>query len=122
MIDDINLDDLRRIPRVSYYFRYPLRPDDFHELEIEYKLRGHYASKPLYSRLKATREVDRSAGYNGDIAALFLPLAAGTAAEAIVAITHISPSEVIKADGHRNWPAIRKAAEVRLREILHVPR
>ena len=51
MLRDLNLDALRRIPRISYYFRYPLHYSDFHELREQGRLRGHYTAKPLHGRL-----------------------------------------------------------------------
>lgn len=118
MIDDIDLEDLRRVGRISYYFRYPLHRHDFHELNVTGRLRGHYAAKPLYGRLTPAGQVDRSAGYNGDVAALFLPLDAGDAQTARLILTHIPPGRVVLASGERNWPAIRAAAEQGIRQAL----
>ena len=111
MIDDLVLDALRRIPRISYYFRYPLQRHDFHALSVRDELKGHYAAKPLYGRLTPKGRVDRSSDYNGDIAALFVPVDAGSAADASVYLTHIAPEHVVFPTGDRNWPAIREAAE-----------
>jgi hypothetical protein len=62
--------------------------------------------------------VDRSGGYNGDIAALFVPIEAEDAEEARVLLTHIPPERVVTSSGSRNWKAIRAAAEQRIRESL----
>ena len=118
MIDDLDLDALRRLPRISYYFRYPLQRHDFHALSVRDELKGHYAAKPLYDRLTSKGRVDRSSGYNGDIAALFVPVDAGSAAAASVFLTHIAPEFVVFATGERNWPAIREAAEDCIRYAL----
>ena len=102
MIDDLVLDMLRRILRISYYFRYPLQRHDFHALSVRDELRGHYAAKPLYGRLTPSGYVDRSSGYNGDIAALFVSAHAGSAVDASVFLTHIDPEHVMLATGDRN--------------------
>ena len=118
IIDDLDLDELRRIPRVSYYFRYPLHRHDFRDLDVEGSLRGHYAAKPLYGCLTPKGEVDRSAGYNGDIAALFVPIEARTVKDASLILIHIAPARVALPSGRRNWPAIRGAAEHGIRNML----
>lgn len=111
MIDDIDLEALRRIPQISYYFRYPLHRENFHELKVRETLRGHYAAKPLYGRLTPSGHVDRSAGYNGEVAALYLPVHARSADDARVLQTHIDPTDVALPSGRRNWSCIRAAAE-----------
>ncbi len=118
MIDDLDLDELRRVPRVSYYFRYPLNRQDFRELEDQYQLRGHYAAKALYGGYTSDGRVDRSSGYNGDIAALFVPVEARTVDDASLVVTHIEPEDIMLADGRRNWSAIYGAAEEEIRETL----
>ncbi len=118
MIDDLDLDELRRVRRVSYYFRYPLQREDFRELNDRDQLRGHYATKALYGGYTSDGRVDRSSGYNGDIAALFVPLEARTVDDASVVVTHIEPEHIVLADGRRNWPAIYGAAEEEIRGTL----
>jgi hypothetical protein len=118
MLDDLDLDELRRVPRVSSYFRYRLHRRDFHELRVQDRLRGHYTAKPLYGRLTPEGRVDRSAGYNGDVAALFVPIEAQMVHDASLILTHIDPQRVTLATGRRNWPAIREAAEHSIREML----
>ena len=118
MLDDIKIDDLYRVPRVRYYFRYRLHRKDFHDLQVDHHVRGHYAAKPLYGRLTSRGLVDRSGGYNGDIAALFVPIEAEDAKEAQVLLTHIPPERVVTSAGSKNWKAIRAAAEQRIRESL----
>jgi hypothetical protein len=110
MLDDLDLDALRRVPRISYYFRYPLHRRDFHALKLRRSLRGHYAAKPLYGRMTPDGRVDRSGGYNGDVAALFVPVDARSADDASLIVAHIDPAEVALDSGRRNWPAIRAAA------------
>jgi hypothetical protein len=116
MLDD--LDELRWVPRISYYFRYRLHRRDFHELRIQDRLRSHYTAKPLYGHLTPEGRVDRSAGYNGDVAALFVPIKAQMVHDASLILTHIDPQRVTLATGRRNWPAIREAAEHSIRERL----
>ncbi len=119
MLND--LDELRHVPRVSYYFRYRLHRCDFHELRVQDRLRGYYTAKPLYGRLTPEGRVDRSAGHNGDVAALFVPIEAQRVRDARLILTHIDPRRVTLATGRRNWPAIRKFAEHSIREMLAAP-
>ena len=79
MIDDLNLDELRKAGRIGYYFRYPIHRNDFHDLRINDHIHGHYTAKPLYGHLTPEGRVDKSAGFNGNVAVLFVPLAAKTA-------------------------------------------
>lgn len=121
MLRDLNLDALRRIPRISYYFRYPLHYSDFHELREQGRLRGHYTAKPLHGRLTPKGRVDRSASYRGDVAALFVPVDAQTTADVRVVVTHMAPRRITLTTGRRNWPAIRMAAEQGIRDALAMP-
>jgi alpha-beta hydrolase superfamily lysophospholipase len=116
--DDIDLDALRRLRNVSYYFRYPLTRRDFHVLRMDDRAQGHYASKALYSGFTPDGRVDRTTPYNGDIATLFLPLDARVPADAQLLLTHIDPGRIVHPNGSRNWAAIRDAAENRIRETL----
>jgi hypothetical protein len=118
VLDDLDLDELRRVPRVAYYFRYRLHRSDFHELCAQNRLQGHYAAKPLHGRLTPRGRVDRTAPYNGDVAALFVPVEARTFDEVSLLLTHIAPQRIALASGRRNWPAIREAAEHGIREML----
>lgn len=117
MIDDLDQAELRRVPRISYYFLYPLHRNDFHELSIREQLRGHYTAKPLYGRLTLSGHVDRSADYNGDVAAIYVPVEAHSVDEASLLFTHIDPADVMLPTGQRNWSSIRAAAE---HEIVRV--
>ena len=118
MLDDLDLAALQRQPRFSRYFRYPLHRRGYHELRIEDRPRGHYAAKPLYARLTPQGKVDRSSGYSGEIAALFVPREAVRPDEAEVILAHMDPHSVVDASGSRNWPAIREAAESGIRDML----
>ncbi|KRE89017.1 hypothetical protein ASG87_05570 [Frateuria sp. Soil773] len=109
-LDAIDLDALRRVPRVSYYFRYPLHPGDFLDLRVAGRFQGRYTSKPLHGHLTPEGRVDRSSPYNGDVAVLYIPRSARTVDDASVILTHIDPQLVILESGRRNWPTIRQAA------------
>ncbi len=73
MFKDLDLSGLRRMPEIAFYFRYPLHHADFREVRDEGRLLGRYAAKPLYGRLTPEGKVDRSAGYDGQVAVIFLP-------------------------------------------------
>jgi hypothetical protein len=118
MVDDIDLAALYAVPRVRYYFRYRLHRTDFRELRVRDRVDGHYAAKPLYGRLTAQGRVDRSSGYSGDIAALFVPAEARTPDDVRLLLTHISPADVVLPTGRRNWRAIYDAAAARITEEL----
>jgi hypothetical protein len=118
MLDDLDLAALQRQPRVSRYFRYPLHRRDFHELRVEDRPRGHYAAKPLYVRLTSQGKVDRSSGYSGEIAALFVPREAVMPEEAELVLAYMNPECVVRPAGDRDWPAIRAAAENGIRDML----
>ncbi|MBD8873620.1 hypothetical protein [Rhodanobacter sp. DHB23] len=120
-LDTIDLDALRRSPRVSCYFRYRLHRSDFHELRVADQLHGHYASKPLHARLTPQGRVDRSSSYSGDVAVLFIPGDARTTDDASVILTHIDPRQVALESGRRNWPAIHQAAREAIRGKLGLP-
>lgn len=111
MLQDLDLGELRRMPRIAYYFRYPLHHKDFRELRSGNSLRGHYTAKPLYGRLTPQGRVDRSAGFNGDVAALFISIEARTVRDAQLVLAHLDPDRITLPNGRRNWPAIREAAE-----------
>jgi hypothetical protein len=118
--EDIDLDALRRLRNVSYYFRYPLTPRDFHRVHIDDRERGHYASKALHAGLTPDGRVDRTTPYSGDIATLFLPLDARVPDDARLLLTHIDPRQIVHPNGSRNWAAIRDAAETCIRDQLRV--
>jgi hypothetical protein len=115
MFEKFDLRGLRRLPRFAYYFRYPLHHRDFHEVREDERLLGRIAAKPLYGRLTREGKVDRSAGFNGQVAVIFIPARARTPRAAEVLLTKMSPRRVTKADGRRNWEAIYAAAETAVR-------
>jgi len=118
MLDELDLAELQRQPRVSRYFRYPLHRRDFHEFRVGDRLGGHYAAKPLYARLTPKGGVDRASGYSGEVAALFVPREARTPGDAELVLSPVDPERVVRPDGRRNWPAIRAAAEDGIRRML----
>ena len=111
MFKELDLQALRRVPKFAYYFRYPLRHSDFHEVRAAGKLLGRFAAKPLYGRLTSQGKVDRSAGFSGQVAVLFLPARARTAAAAKLFLTRMPRQRVVGPGGRRNWPAIHAVAE-----------
>lgn len=118
MIDDLDLDALRKLRRIGYYFRYPLYRDNFHDLRIGDQLYGHYAAKPLYGRLTPDGKVDKSAGFNGDVAVLFVPLAAKTPDQVTLLIAHAAPVHMRTPSGKRNWKKINEIAVEAITEGL----
>ncbi len=110
MIDDLDLTELRKSRRIGYYFRYPLHRDSFHDLKIKQRLYGHYTAKPLYGHFTPDGLVDKSAGFNGDVAVLFVPLEARAPDDVELFISHTIPKDIILSTGKRNWRKINAIA------------
>lgn len=110
MIDDLDLTELRKSRRIGYYFRYPLHRNNFHDLKIKERLYGHYTAKPLYGRLSPDGRVDKSAGFNGDVAVLFVPLEAKAPTDVERFISHTMPEDILLPTGKRNWKKINAIA------------
>lgn len=113
--------DLPRVlPGFRHWFRYPLHRHDFHALPDPHgqRLLGYYSAKPLYGTLDATGRVDRSAGFDGRIAGVFVPSPARSWAQAELFFAQMPKRDVARTDGRRNWPAINAAAERALRDRL----
>ena len=110
----------RDLPRFRHWFRYPLHRRDFLPLRAmrDERLRGYYTAKPLFGRLDDQGRVDRSAGFSGDIAGVFVPSPARSWRQAELFFTSMPKEQVARPDGRRNWPAIRAAAEHALHERL----
>lgn len=111
VIDELNLKVLRKIPQIGYYFRYELHRHDFNELMYKDRLLGHYAAKPLYGKLTQDGCVDTSSSFNGDVAALFVPLTAKTEKDVQLFITHTDPETLTLANGKKDWKAVNDAAK-----------
>ncbi len=123
MFKNFDLGALRRNPQTAFYFRYPLHHSDFRELrDSDGRLLGRYAAKPLYGKLTSDGKVDRSAGFNGQVAIIFIPPGARSAKSAQLLLTRMPRERVTRANGKRNWDAIRDAAERALRRKLAVQR
>jgi len=105
------------LPRFRHYFRYPLHARDFHPLRRD-RLLGYYSAKPLYGRLGAQGRVDRSAGFNGEVVAVFVPSPARSWRSARLLQARMPRASVARADGRRDWPAINVAAERAILEAL----
>lgn len=104
----------------SHWFRYPLHPHDFHALrDVQSNaLRGYYTAKPLYAELDARGRVDRGSGFDGRIAGVFLPSPARSWRQAELFFAEMPKTEVVRADGKRDWAAINAAAERALRRMI----
>lgn len=113
---------LDAVPGFRHWFRYRLHGGDFHPLCAEdgadARLLGYYTAKPLYGKLDARGRVDRSAGFDGSIAVLFVPSPARSWKRARLLRARIPRDRVVGIDGRRNWPAIRRAAETAIRRAL----
>jgi hypothetical protein len=99
-----------------FTFTNPLHHRDFHVVRDGGRLLGRLAAKPLYGRLTSDGKVDRSAGFNGQVAVIFIPARARTPSAAKLLITKMPRRHVTKADGRRNWEAIYTAAENAVRK------
>lgn len=108
------------VPGFRHWFRYRLHRSDFRPLreKTESRLLGYYAAKPLYGRLDAQGRVDRSSGPDGSIVAVFVPSPARSWKRARLLRTKIPRQRVVRADGRRDWAAIRDAAERAIRRSL----
>lgn len=128
-LDPAELDGVRGI---QHYFRYPLHQGDFHALrardEARAPLLGYYAAKPLYGMLDAHGRVDRSGGFSGEVATVFVPSPARSWRNARVLCARMPREQVRRADGKRNWPAILATARRAIlrslphRQAIGVPR
>ncbi len=113
------------LPRFPHYFRYPLHASDFHPLRGGdagvASLLGYYSAKPLYGTLDKRGRVDRSSGFSGEIAAVFVPSPARSWNRARLLQIRMPRDQVRNASGQRNWPAINHAAEIAIRHSLSIP-
>jgi hypothetical protein len=109
-----------RLKDFAHWFRYPLHAHDFHPLRdaASNALRGYYTAKPLYGKLDARGRVDRGSGFDGRIAGVFVPSPARSWRQAELFFATMPKTEVARADGKRNWPAINAAAERELRKTI----
>ena len=107
-----------RDERLRHYFRYELHEADFlPATDGQGRPLGHFSAKPLYGRLDERGRVDRSAGFNGEIAIAFAEPEDG---HLRLLFTRLPKEEIVRADGRKNWPAIREAARRRICEHLGV--
>lgn len=118
MLTDSFLKKLRQDPEIRYYFRYPLHQKDFHEVRERGRLLGRIAAKPLYGKLSPEGKVDRSSGYSGRIAIIFIPTKARSASSARLVFTEISSQRITTSTGKRNWTDILAAAEEAVRKTI----
>ena len=118
--------DLRHsLPGFAHWFRYQLHERDFHPLRADddanARLLGYYAAKPLYGKLDPQGRVDRSAGFSGEVVAVFVPSPARSWRRARLVRARMPRRRVRRADGTRNWPSIRRAAETAIRRSIANP-
>jgi hypothetical protein len=107
-----------RDERFRYYFRYKLHERDFRPaIDAGGRTLGHFYAKPLYGRLDAQGRVDRSGGYNGEIAIAFAEPEEG---RLTLLLTSLPRDEITRADGKKNWPGIREAARRKICDHLGV--
>ena len=120
MFKHFDLSVLRRDPQIRFYFRYPLHHEEFREVRDSKRgrLLGRIASKPLYGVLTPDGRIDRTKGYSGQIAIIFIPARARSARASRLLFTRIPREQVTLANGKRNWKAIRAAAEKAVRTKL----
>jgi hypothetical protein len=114
----INWDQFDRDEPFRYYFRYKLHEKDFGAaIDAQGRPLGHFYAKPLYGRLDERGRVDKSAGFNGGIAIAFAEPEEG---HLTLLFARLPKEEIVRADGRKNWPAIREAARRRICEHLGV--
>lgn len=108
------------VEEFSHWFRYSLHAGDFHavrDTSSDASLLGYYAAKPMYGKYEAHGRIDRSAGFNGQIMALFVPSPARSWRHARLVRARMPRERVQLANGRRNWPAIRHAVENAIRRL-----
>ena len=107
-----------RDEQFRYYFRYKVHEKDFRPAtDGKGRTLGHFYAKPLYGRLDDRGRVDKSAGFNGEIAIAFAEPGEG---HLTLLFTHLPKEEIVRTDGRKNGPAIREAARRRICEHLGV--
>jgi hypothetical protein len=107
-----------RDERLRHYFRYKLHEKDFRPAtDGQGRTLGHFYAKPLYGRLDDRGRVDKTVGFNGEIAIAFAEPDAG---RLTVLFARLPKEEIARRDGRKNWPAIREAARRRICEHLGV--
>ena len=114
----IDWEQFDRDEQFRHYFRYRLHENDFGPAtDGQGGILGHFYAKPLYGRLDDRGRVDKSAGFNGEIAIAFAEPEDG---RLTLLFTRLPKEEIVRADGRKNWPAIREAARRRICEHLGV--
>src|SRR5215213_8377116 len=110
MLNQFDLAALKQVPEIAFYFRYPLHHADFHELRTtgeNPRLLGHVTATPLSGELTDEGKMNRTVGYNGDIAIIFVKHPPDSVQCARLCFTHIAPDHITGPDGKHNWKAIR---------------
>jgi hypothetical protein len=114
----IDWGQFERDGQFRHYFRYKLHEKDFRPaIDGRGRTLGHFSAKPLYGRLDERGRVDKSAGFNGEIAIAFAEPEEG---RLTLLFALLPKEEIARPDGRKNWPAIREAARRRICEHLGV--
>jgi hypothetical protein len=101
-----------------HYFRYKLHEKDFRPaMDGQGRTLGHFYAKPLYGRLDDRGRVDKSAGFNGEIAIAFAEPEEG---RLTLLFARLPKEDIVRPDGRKNWPVIREVARRRICEHLGV--
>jgi hypothetical protein len=114
----IDWEHFDRDEQLRHYFRYKLHEKNFRPaIDGHGRTLGHFYAKPLCGRLDEWGRVHKSAGFNGEIAIAFAEPEEG---RLILLFTHLPNQKIVRADGRKNWAAIREAARRRICEHLGV--
>jgi len=114
----IDVNALRRDPQIRFYFRYTLHSGDFFTIRANNRVLGRATAKPLYGRLTPQGRVDRSRGFNGQIAIVFLPAHSRGLEPSKLLFTRIKRQVTTTAGRRRNWNAILAAAAAKIKRYL----
>jgi hypothetical protein len=115
------LNGIRKRPEIRYYFRYALSGKEFFEVRDQGKLLGRASAKPLYDRVTPEGRVDRSSGYSGRIAVIYVPSRARSPERALLLFTEADPQSLVMPDGRRNRGVIMQKARQAILDLLRQP-
>jgi hypothetical protein len=117
--ENIDPERLRRQRPFPRFFRYRLHRDDFQPVKRGRRVLGYMTAKPLYGKLTAEGRVDRSGGFNGRIAVIFVPTPASGHRPPRLLFARLPRRCITRPDGRRNWPVIRAAARTAVLQYLY---
>jgi hypothetical protein len=113
------LNGIRKRPEIRYYFRYGLSGREFFEIRDKGRLLGRASAKPLYDRLTSEGRVDRSSGYSGRIAIVYVPSRVRRPERAELLFADVDPNSLVTAHGRRDTNRIVQMAREKILERLH---